>query len=265
MIKSLIIAVGDPAIELFREINDEMKMPKIFMSNRSGENVFNLPTNLIYIIESEKISTEYDDKFKDIMENFMFYDHYFLVSDIGDEFSISASRAMGKIYGGKCTPFFIYPFSFEGGNRRLNADSFLKQVSSFFPRYLVFRNDYIFRVFPGIPMRVLPRVRSLVIYRIIENISDSLDPSDIENMGSGEIGFGISVNERMDRLGEDLEEAMGSPWIPANHQKAIVIFNGNITEEDVWKVKERIRYKEYLLRLKKRDRGREIYITVITH
>ncbi|PMP74249.1 MAG: hypothetical protein C0180_04600 [Aciduliprofundum sp.] len=248
-----------------RELNNEIRMPRIFISNRRGENIFNIPTNLIYIIESEKITTDYDYKFHDIMNNFLFYEHYFIISDIGDEFSASASKIMGKLYGEKSTGIFIYPFSFEGGNRINNADSFLSQVGSYFPRYFIFRNDHIFRVFPNIPMRSIPRVKATIMDTLVVNLSESLDLNDIVSLGKGELGFGISTNERMDLLHESLKEAMDSPWIKGDHPNMLIIFNGNITQDDVSRVKDMIKFKNFRIKINRKDKGRTIYIIIVSH
>jgi cell division GTPase FtsZ len=264
MINSLLVVIGDPAITLIRDLNDEIKMPRIFLSDKRGENIFNLPTNLIYIIESEKITTEYDDKFRDIMENFMFYDHYFILSDIGDEFSTSASKSIGKLYGDKCTGVFIYPFNFEGGNRINNANSFISQIGSYIPHYFILRNDFLFKVFPNIPMKSLPRMKGILLYNLVENFSEGLQLEDLSYLKKGELGFGIGLNERMDLLGESLNDAMDSPWISKDHNNALILFNGNISEEDVSKIKDKIKFKNYKIKINKINKGRIVYILIIT-
>ncbi len=114
-------------------------------------------------------------------------------------------------------------------------------------------------------MRSIPRVKATIMDTLVENLSESLDLNDIVSLGKGELGFGISTNERMDLLPESLKEAMDSPWIKGDHPNMLIIFNGNITQDDVSRVKDMIKFKNFRIKINRKDKGRTIYIIIVSH
>ncbi len=265
MINSLIFALGDSAINLIKDLNKEMNVPCIFISNRKSNNVFNIPTNLIYIIESEKINTDYDDKFMDIMEEYLYYDHYFIISDIGDDFSHSSAKVFGKHLGEKTTGIFILPFGFEKMAKGKNVEELTSDLRDFYKRYFIFRDEYLFKVFYDAPLKMLPKLKSFIIYNLINNINESLEIEDLKFLEKGELGFGISINERMDKIQESLVEAIESPWIKKTHENLFIIFNGNITVQEVIPLLNSIRIKNYKIKINKVNKGRKVFITAISY
>ncbi|MEM0077602.1 MAG: hypothetical protein QW745_01640 [Thermoplasmata archaeon] len=265
MINSLLLVIGENSINLFKEFNIETIIPKIFINNKKSENVFNLPTNLIYIIESEKITTDYDDKFLDIMEDYLYYDHYFILSDIYDNFSYSSIKVFGKHFRDKITGIFIVPFSFENISKGKKIENYIFELNNIYKKFFIFKDDYLLKAFTNVPMKMLPKLKALLIQNLITNISESLDLEELKFLEKGELGFGISINERMDKLPDSLMEALESPWISKSHQNFFIIFDGNLNNEDILPALKIMENKNYRFKINKSNKGRTIYITVISY
>lgn len=260
---------GNNGIKISRYISSSLSIPSINISSEEGKDIIFIPQERVSLLESEKITTEYDEYFINILNRCRRTDMLAVISDLSDAYSAALTKVLGKFTKKlkiQTLGIFVYPFRSEG-NRFEIARTALEVIKENYDLIITLGKDEIFKAFMDIPIKYIDNVQRELAYMIIKNIYESLTPQEyLEIIAKAKkfAGFGVSITDRMDRLAESYDEATSSPWLGIDRGNTMIIFNGNITEKDIDAIKGNILFKNFNIKINMNmKQGRRIDILIL--
>ncbi|MDP8012168.1 MAG: hypothetical protein ACP5LA_02080 [Thermoplasmata archaeon] len=265
-----VVGLGKNSINLARNISLNLKLNKLLISNEPGnENIF-IEKEKISFLESEKVSTEYDEIFVNILNNYKNTELFIVISDMYDIYSISLTKIFGRFakkFHLNSLAILLLPSASEI-NKYENAE---KQIENFKENYnLIIRigKDEIFKEFKDLPIKFIDKVEYEITLLLIKNLAEVYSIQEIINISSvsKELGFGLSITERMDKLVEAFHEAESSPWLNNGKNNYIISFNGIVEYGDINQIEKIIKFKNFNIKINKNlNQGRKIEILILNY
>lgn len=268
--KNICIAgLGNKGIGISRYVSSSLNVQSMNLSSEPGMDVIFVSQEKISLIESEKISTDYDDFFINILNRCKQAELLVIIADFSDTYAISLTNVIGRFTKKLkmiTMGIFIFPFKSEV----TRYEKAIKSIDAFkenFDLMVIIGKDEIFKAFRDIPIKLIDNVQNELIYMIVKNIYQSLsiqDYIDIVSKSKKMMGFGVSITDRMDKLKEAFDEATSFPWLDENLGNTLIIFNGPINENDLLFLKDYAKYKNSKIKINtNNNQGRRIDVLIL--
>jgi len=267
MIPVCLVGLGKNGIKVSRYVSSLISVKKLFINDEPGEGISALPNDKVSFLESEKVSTDYDEYFINMLNNYKGIDLKIVISDFYDYYSLSLTKVFGKfskkLHFNTLGIFFI-PSKSEGNKYEI-AQKELELMQDNFDLIIQICKDDLLKAFRDIPIKLIDKAQTEVVYLLIKIIFETLSVQDFLNISSKSkyLGFGLGITDRMDKILEAYMEAESSPWLSSGEKKFLIIFNGNLVEDDLNDVNKIIKFKDFDLRINKnikQERRIEVFI-----
>lgn len=247
--KTGLIGVGEKGIKMAKYVSNELDIKTKFFG-KNEENSIIIPGDKLSLIASEKVDTEFDKYIIDHIIDFSNFELVFIISDLSELNNIDLTKVIGKFLKKlniNTMSLILIPFKNEISKFNKINDEFQNILKSFNITVPIYR-DNILKAFKNFPLRLLENIELEIILFIIKTIYESLSFEQILkiiNSSNGIIGFGIGITERMDKILDSVNEALSSPWLSSTRLNKLIIFNGNLIENDIKIIKEKLRDFNY--------------------
>lgn len=264
-----VAGLGNNGIRISKYITGLLSIPSLNIGSEDVKDIIFIPQERVLLLESEKIATEYDEYFINVLNKCKQADMLAVISDLSDAYSASLTKVLGKFTRKLkilTLGIFVYPFKSEGSRFEMARET-LEGIKENYDLIITLGKDEIFKAFMDIPLKYIDNVQRELAYVIIKNIYESLTLQEyLEIIAKAKrfAGFGVSITDRMDKLSESLGEAASSPWLSIDRGNTIIIFNGNIIEKDIDAIKGKILFKNYNIKINMNmKQGRRIDILIL--
>lgn len=228
-----VVGCGGAGCNVLQQVPRDLGITRVALNDAPHLSMAGIPARLILAKESLYGLASMDEaavrefaspEEKSIAGAILNHDLVVPVAGLGGETGGAAAALVGRvcrILGMASGALVAMPFSAEGMHRRAAAEQAMELLAKKVDGIVAFSNDELLRLAPQLPLLQAFRVLGAIMVRPLTDLARVLTRTDVATLrdffrGARRWRFGAGEGREKHRAFAAVEDAMSSPWLPAN-------------------------------------------------
>jgi cell division protein FtsZ len=228
-----VVGCGGAGCNVLQQVPADLGLTRVALNDAPHRSMAGIPARLILpretlpglaSIDEAAVKQLLSPEEKAIAGAVLNHDLVVPLAGLGGETGGPAAALTGRvsrILGTPALALVASPFTAEGMNRRAAAERALEVLSRKVDGVVAFPNDELLKLAPQLPLHQALHVLGAIMVRPLVDLARSMtrrDPATVRAVlrGAARWRFGAGGGNGKHRAFEAVEEALTSPWLPAN-------------------------------------------------